>query len=168
MGAEDRGQSGILQPPLEHEAHGVGRQVACRKAVFCLPRAARNKGRSPSGASAWIPAASRYSPSQRSRSWRTGISRCLPPFSRNLRTRWGPWSSRSPRRKRAIGTDAGPGVGQGAEAGPDRGGPRRGRCRSSGAGRGPGGWKGRGSYRRWYRASCRGPTGRDSAVRRGG
>ena len=26
MGAEDRGQPGILEPPLEHEAHGVGRQ----------------------------------------------------------------------------------------------------------------------------------------------
>ena len=26
MRAEDRGQAGIFQPPLEHEAHGVGRQ----------------------------------------------------------------------------------------------------------------------------------------------
>ena len=26
VGAEDRGQAGILEPPLEHEAHGVGRQ----------------------------------------------------------------------------------------------------------------------------------------------
>ena len=26
VGAEDRGQPGILQAPLEHKAHGVGRQ----------------------------------------------------------------------------------------------------------------------------------------------
>ncbi len=26
VGAEDRGQPGILEPALEHEAHGVGRQ----------------------------------------------------------------------------------------------------------------------------------------------
>ena len=68
------------------------------ESFFCFPRAARNRG--VSLGSAAIRAACRYASSQRSRSWRTGISRCWPPFSRNRRTRWAPWSSRSPRRSR--------------------------------------------------------------------
>ena len=99
MGAEDREQRGIPDPRFGMRPVELADKSSA-ESLLCLPRSERN--RVASFGSASIPAVLMYSPSQRSRWRRTGISRCLPRCGRR-RVGYEDWRSelrRTHRRQR--------------------------------------------------------------------
>ena len=115
VGTEDRGEAGILQPPLEHEAHGVGRQGPGGE-LLLFPQGGPEQGRLLEVLS--DPGRLEILPKPAVEVVTDGDLPLLAALFAEPEDPLGPLVLEVPSPQTGDGTDPGPGVGEGPQKGP--------------------------------------------------